>query len=128
MCSPDMGLPFFDSSSSTASQEFQFIAKSSPATGCIPSIYSDGQVSRIGHALPLPSVLKNPFKVVKGPPCLQAPLLAIQMRSRSYFQIYLDSCRQFWYKIELIECIRIRSSRLVLFIWRSSTSRTQSDH
>lgn len=68
MCSPDMGLPFFDSSSSTASQEFQFIAKSSPATGCIPSIYSDGQVSRIGHALPLPSVLKNPFKVVEGPP------------------------------------------------------------
>lgn len=42
--------------------------KSSSATGRVSTFYSDVQTSRIDHALPLPSVLKNPFKVVEGPP------------------------------------------------------------
>ncbi|KAF2303695.1 hypothetical protein GH714_021304 [Hevea brasiliensis] len=52
--------------------------KSSPATGRFASVYSELQASRIDHSLPVPSVLKNPFKVVEGP---QAPLLAIQPSS-----------------------------------------------
>uniref|UniRef100_A0A6N2KWX5 Pyrophosphate--fructose 6-phosphate 1-phosphotransferase subunit beta n=1 Tax=Salix viminalis TaxID=40686 RepID=A0A6N2KWX5_SALVM len=39
----------------------------SPSTGRFASVYSDVQFSRIDHALPLPSVLKNPFKIVDGP-------------------------------------------------------------
>lgn len=35
--------------------------------GRVASVYSEVQTSRIGHALPLPSVLKNPFKIVDGP-------------------------------------------------------------
>ncbi|KDP20694.1 hypothetical protein JCGZ_21165 [Jatropha curcas] len=42
--------------------------KSSPAVGRVASVYSEVQASRIDHALPLPSVLKNPFKIVEGPP------------------------------------------------------------
>lgn len=42
--------------------------KSSPAEGRVSSVYSEVQASRIDHALPLPSVLKNPFKIVQGPP------------------------------------------------------------
>ncbi|KAJ9169175.1 hypothetical protein P3X46_020636 [Hevea brasiliensis] len=42
--------------------------KSSPATGRFASVYSELQASRIDHSLPVPSVLKNPFKVVEGPP------------------------------------------------------------
>lgn len=34
----------------------------------MPSVYSEVQVSRIDHALPLPSVFKSPFKIVDGPP------------------------------------------------------------
>ncbi|OAY24584.1 pyrophosphate--fructose 6-phosphate 1-phosphotransferase subunit beta [Manihot esculenta] len=41
--------------------------KSSPATGRVASVYSEVQASRINHTLPLPSVLKNPFKIVEGP-------------------------------------------------------------
>lgn len=37
-------------------------------TGRVYSVYSEVQNSRLDHALPLPSVLKNPFKVVEGPP------------------------------------------------------------
>ncbi|CAK9181687.1 unnamed protein product [Ilex paraguariensis] len=36
-------------------------------TGRFASVYSEVQNSRLDHALPLPSVLKNPFKVVDGP-------------------------------------------------------------
>lgn len=35
--------------------------------GRVASVYSELQTSRIDHALPLPSVLKNPFKIVDGP-------------------------------------------------------------
>ncbi|KAJ9136399.1 hypothetical protein P3X46_033482 [Hevea brasiliensis] len=42
--------------------------KSSPATGRVASFYSEVQASRIDHALPLPSVLKNRFKIVEGSP------------------------------------------------------------
>ncbi|KAM1005221.1 hypothetical protein ACFX13_005361 [Malus domestica] len=38
-----------------------------PVTGRVASVYSEVQASRIDHALPLPSVLKKPFKVVEGP-------------------------------------------------------------
>ncbi|XP_068323623.1 pyrophosphate--fructose 6-phosphate 1-phosphotransferase subunit beta-like [Pyrus communis] len=38
-----------------------------PVTGRFASVYSEVQASRIDHALPLPSVLKKPFKVVEGP-------------------------------------------------------------
>ncbi|XP_027330620.1 pyrophosphate--fructose 6-phosphate 1-phosphotransferase subunit beta [Abrus precatorius] len=36
-------------------------------TGRFASVYSEVQNSRIDHALPLPSVLKTPFKIVDGP-------------------------------------------------------------
>ncbi|PON52156.1 ATP-dependent 6-phosphofructokinase [Parasponia andersonii] len=39
-----------------------------PATGRVASVYSEVQASRIDHALTLPSVLRNPFKIVDGPP------------------------------------------------------------
>ncbi|KAJ6416339.1 hypothetical protein OIU84_002234 [Salix udensis] len=42
--------------------------KSAPATGRVASVYSEVQSSRIDHALPLPSVLQNPFQIVEGPP------------------------------------------------------------
>lgn len=35
--------------------------------GRVASVYSEVQTNRIDHALPLPSVLKNPFKIVHGP-------------------------------------------------------------
>ncbi|KAF8086439.1 hypothetical protein N665_0625s0004 [Sinapis alba] len=38
-----------------------------PASSRVPSVYSEVQVSRIDHALPLPSVFKSPFKIVDGP-------------------------------------------------------------
>ncbi|GAV61244.1 PFK domain-containing protein [Cephalotus follicularis] len=37
-------------------------------TGRLASVYSEVQTSRIDHALPLPSVLRNPFTIVDGPP------------------------------------------------------------
>ncbi|KAB2637554.1 pyrophosphate--fructose 6-phosphate 1-phosphotransferase subunit beta-like [Pyrus ussuriensis x Pyrus communis] len=40
---------------------------SAPVTGRFVSVYSEVQASRIDHVLPLPSVLKKPFKVVDGP-------------------------------------------------------------
>ncbi|KAG8482056.1 hypothetical protein CXB51_027058 [Gossypium anomalum] len=39
-----------------------------PVSGRFAAVYSEVQNSRIDHALPLPSVLRNPFKVVEGPP------------------------------------------------------------
>ncbi|XP_073280690.1 pyrophosphate--fructose 6-phosphate 1-phosphotransferase subunit beta-like [Primulina huaijiensis] len=39
-----------------------------PATGRYAAVYSEVQNSRLDHPLPLPSVLKNPFTVVDGPP------------------------------------------------------------
>ena len=39
-----------------------------PATGRLTSLYSEVQNSRLDHALPLPSVIKNPFNIVDGPP------------------------------------------------------------
>ncbi|GLT62894.1 hypothetical protein SLA2020_354970 [Shorea laevis] len=41
--------------------------KPASATGRVSSVYSEVQSSRIDHKLPLPSVLKNPFKIVDGP-------------------------------------------------------------
>ncbi|KAL5773233.1 hypothetical protein ACOSQ2_013157 [Xanthoceras sorbifolium] len=40
---------------------------SGAVTGRVASVYSEVQTSRIDHSLPLPSVLKNPFKIVDGP-------------------------------------------------------------
>ncbi|XVF27957.1 hypothetical protein REPUB_Repub14bG0153800 [Reevesia pubescens] len=42
--------------------------KTAPVVGRLASVYSEVQTSRIDHALPLPSVLRNPFKIVDGPP------------------------------------------------------------
>lgn len=42
-------------------------ASPAPATGRVASVYSEVQSSRIDHALPLPSVLNKPFKLVNGP-------------------------------------------------------------
>ncbi|KAI9198631.1 hypothetical protein LWI28_019413 [Acer negundo] len=41
--------------------------KSGAVAGRVASVYSEVQTSRIDHALPLPSVLRNPFKIVEGP-------------------------------------------------------------
>ncbi|OMO76890.1 hypothetical protein CCACVL1_15349 [Corchorus capsularis] len=41
--------------------------KAAPVAGRLASVYSEVQNSRIDHALPLPSVLRNPFKIVDGP-------------------------------------------------------------
>ncbi|KFK30957.1 hypothetical protein AALP_AA6G049400 [Arabis alpina] len=38
----------------------------------VTSVYSEVQASRIDHSLPLPSVLKNPFKIIDGPPSSSA--------------------------------------------------------
>ncbi|XP_030971292.1 pyrophosphate--fructose 6-phosphate 1-phosphotransferase subunit beta [Quercus lobata] len=43
------------------------VSASSPVTGRFAAIYSEVQRSRIDHALPLPSVLRNSFKIVDGP-------------------------------------------------------------
>ncbi|XP_011086211.1 pyrophosphate--fructose 6-phosphate 1-phosphotransferase subunit beta-like, partial [Sesamum indicum] len=43
-------------------------AVKSPNTGRYAAVYSEVQNSRLDHPLPLPSVLRNPFKVVDGPP------------------------------------------------------------
>ncbi|XAR53816.1 Diphosphate--fructose-6-phosphate 1-phosphotransferase [Bertholletia excelsa] len=50
------------------------VARSPPpaVTGRFASVYSDVQNSRLDHALPLPSVLKKPFKLVDGPPSSSA--------------------------------------------------------
>ncbi|PQQ02651.1 pyrophosphate--fructose 6-phosphate 1-phosphotransferase subunit beta [Prunus yedoensis var. nudiflora] len=42
-------------------------AVAAPVTGRVAAVYSEVQSSRIDHALPLPSVLTKPFKVVDGP-------------------------------------------------------------
>ncbi|XVF26108.1 hypothetical protein REPUB_Repub13aG0271400 [Reevesia pubescens] len=42
--------------------------KTVAVAGRLASVYSEVQTSRIDHALPLPSVLRNPFKIVDGPP------------------------------------------------------------
>lgn len=39
-----------------------------PSTGRYTAVYSEVQNTRLDHPLPLPSVLKGPFKVVDGPP------------------------------------------------------------
>ncbi|XP_042478863.1 pyrophosphate--fructose 6-phosphate 1-phosphotransferase subunit beta-like [Macadamia integrifolia] len=39
-----------------------------PGPGLLASVYSEVQTSRLNHTLPLPSVLKNSFKIVEGPP------------------------------------------------------------
>ncbi|GKU89898.1 hypothetical protein SLEP1_g3970 [Rubroshorea leprosula] len=41
--------------------------KPASTTGRVSSVYSEVQSSRIDQSLPLPSVLKNPFKIVDGP-------------------------------------------------------------
>ncbi|KAL6546789.1 hypothetical protein OROMI_022510 [Orobanche minor] len=43
-------------------------AVKTPSTGRYAAVYSEVQNSRLGHPLPLPSVLKSSFKVVDGPP------------------------------------------------------------
>lgn len=43
------------------------ISASAPVTSRLAAVYSEVQRSRIDHALPLPSVLRNPFKIVDGP-------------------------------------------------------------
>ncbi|CAM8994962.1 unnamed protein product [Rhodiola kirilowii] len=41
---------------------------STPVSGRLASVYSEVQKSRLDVTLPLPSVLKNGFKVIEGPP------------------------------------------------------------
>ncbi|XP_065877629.1 pyrophosphate--fructose 6-phosphate 1-phosphotransferase subunit beta [Euphorbia lathyris] len=48
--------------------ELPATVKSSATSGRVSSVYSEVQSSRIDHALPLPSVLKSPFKITQGPP------------------------------------------------------------
>nr|GMC81423.1 pyrophosphate--fructose 6-phosphate 1-phosphotransferase subunit beta [Ipomoea batatas] len=43
------------------------IASAKTSTGRYASVYSEVQNSRLDHPLPLPSVLRKPFKVVDGP-------------------------------------------------------------
>ncbi|KAL0012245.1 hypothetical protein SO802_007353 [Lithocarpus litseifolius] len=43
------------------------LSASAPVTGRLAVVYSEVQRSRIDHALPLPSVLRNSFKIVDGP-------------------------------------------------------------
>ena len=43
------------------------ITGTSPVTERLATVYSEVQNSRLDHALPLPSVLKNPFNIVDGP-------------------------------------------------------------
>ncbi|WCJ20141.1 Pyrophosphate--fructose 6-phosphate 1-phosphotransferase [Euphorbia peplus] len=38
------------------------------SSGRSASVYSEVQASRIDHSLPLPSVLRSPFKITQGPP------------------------------------------------------------
>ncbi|XP_043691308.1 pyrophosphate--fructose 6-phosphate 1-phosphotransferase subunit beta-like [Telopea speciosissima] len=40
----------------------------SSGPGRLASVYSEVQTSRLNHTLPLPSVIKNSFKIVEGPP------------------------------------------------------------
>lgn len=44
------------------------ISANPPTTSRVTSVYSEVQASRIDHTLPLPSVFKNPFKIIDGPP------------------------------------------------------------
>ncbi|KAI3456504.1 hypothetical protein Pfo_013167 [Paulownia fortunei] len=46
----------------------EYAAVKTPSTGRYATVYSEVQNSRLDHPLPLPSVLKNSFKVVDGPP------------------------------------------------------------
>ncbi|KAL0916571.1 hypothetical protein M5K25_014095 [Dendrobium thyrsiflorum] len=39
-----------------------------PSSGRLATVYSDVQISRLNHPLPLPAVLKSSFKIVDGPP------------------------------------------------------------
>ncbi|TYI23656.1 hypothetical protein ES332_A06G179800v1 [Gossypium tomentosum] len=41
--------------------------ETTPFAGRLASVYSEVQTSRIDHALPVPSVLRSPFKIVDGP-------------------------------------------------------------
>lgn len=42
-------------------------AVNTPVTGRLATVYSELQNSRLDQALPLPSVIRNPFNVVDGP-------------------------------------------------------------
>lgn len=43
-------------------------AAAKPVSGRYASVYSELQSSRLDHPLPLPSVIRNPFQIVDGPP------------------------------------------------------------
>ncbi|XP_010244159.1 PREDICTED: pyrophosphate--fructose 6-phosphate 1-phosphotransferase subunit beta [Nelumbo nucifera] len=43
-----------------------------PSPGRFAEVYSEVQTHRLKHSLPLPSVLKSPFKIVEGPPSTAA--------------------------------------------------------
>ncbi|XP_038877669.1 pyrophosphate--fructose 6-phosphate 1-phosphotransferase subunit beta-like [Benincasa hispida] len=44
------------------------IASSPLEIGCVSTVYSEVQAHRIDQPFPFPSVLKNPFKILNGPP------------------------------------------------------------
>ncbi|EOA20279.1 hypothetical protein CARUB_v10000587mg [Capsella rubella] len=48
------------------------ISSNPRAASRVTSVYSEVQASRINHTLPLPSVFKNPFKIIDGPPSSSA--------------------------------------------------------
>jgi pyrophosphate--fructose-6-phosphate 1-phosphotransferase len=45
-----------------------YAAVGTPSTGRYAAVYSEVQNSRLDHPLPLPSVIRNSFKVIEGPP------------------------------------------------------------
>ncbi|CAN6683069.1 unnamed protein product [Malus baccata var. baccata] len=94
-----------------------------PVTGRFASVYSEVQVSRIDHALPLPSVLRNPFKVVDGPASSAAgnPEEIVKLFPNVFGQ---PSARAKRFRFGSTGAEAEDRCR---FIWRSSARRTQCD-
>ncbi|KAJ0791492.1 putative diphosphate--fructose-6-phosphate 1-phosphotransferase [Helianthus annuus] len=70
----------------------------SPMTSRLTSVYSEVQNSRLDHPLALPSIFRNPFKVVDGPassaagnPGLSEPRLGLGLAWLVYDPIILTS-------------------------------------
>ncbi|XP_044470549.1 pyrophosphate--fructose 6-phosphate 1-phosphotransferase subunit beta-like [Mangifera indica] len=61
--------------------------KSGQVSGRVASVYSEVQTSRIDRALPLPSVLRNPFKIVDGPASSAAAIEVILVCQNIHHEI-----------------------------------------
>lgn len=67
-----------------------------PSAGRQAAVYSEVQNSRLDHPLPLPSVLKNSFKVVDGPPSSAAGNPGIHIyvhKLQGACSVYFTECR-----------------------------------